>query len=509
MKHIFTLLVISGMSSAAQAAAPAQRTTPPNIVFILADDLGWSDTTLYGTTRLYQTPNIERLAERGMRFTQAYAANPLCSPTRASILSGLYPGRIGMTLPSGGAAQEIFKSTLPSEARPWSKVVEPVSVTRLKYEYTTLAEVLHEAGYRTAHFGKWHVGREPYDPLHRGFDVDIPHTPNIGTPRGGYLAPWRFITDPRYQGAPGEHIEDRLSAEAAKFIHENKDRPFFVNYWTYSVHSPWSAKPELVAKYRKRVDHSSPQHSPLFAAMVQSMDEGVGRILDAIDQAGVADKTIIVFFSDNGGYCWPGPAGLKDTGSEDGLPATSNAPLRGGKANLWEGGTREPMVVVWPGKTKPNSRTDALFCSVDFYPTLLEMAGIARKPGQRLDGVSQAPVLLGTGMPRDAVYCYFPHYALGNGNGLPGVWARRGDWKLIRYFCDGPGLKDRFELYNLKEDIGETRDLAADHPDRVRELSVLIDKHLEDIHALLPKPNPAYRPDAPLPPSPFSRPEGG
>lgn len=507
MKLLSSLFLIAGVWPVAQAsAAPPTR---PNIVFILADDLGWSDTTLYGTTKLYQTPNIERLAQRGMRFTQAYAANPLCSPTRASILSGLYPGRIGMTLPSGGAAEERFTSTLPSQDQPWRKIIEPISVTRLKYEYPILAETLHEAGYRTMHLGKWHVGREPYDPLHRGFDLDFPHNPNIGTPRGGYLAPWKFVTDPRYQGKPGEHIEDRLSLEAAKFIHENKDRPFFVNYWTYSVHSPWSAKPELVAKYRKLVDHSSPQHSPLFAAMVQSMDEGVGRILDAIDQAGVADKTIIVFFSDNGGYCWPGPVGVKDTGSEDGKPATSNAPLRGGKANLWEGGTREPLVVVWPGKVKPNSRSDALFCSVDFYPTLLEMAGVTAKAGQRFDGISQVSTLLGTGATRETAYCYFPHYALANGNQLPGVWVRQGDWKLIRYFCDDSNRKDRFELYNLKDDIGETRDVAPEHLDLVSKLSPLIDKHLEDIHALLPKPNPAYDPNAKPPPSPFSQPESG
>lgn len=482
---------VAGLAGTAWAGADR-----PNVVFIMADDLGWSDTTLHGTTRLYQTPHIERLAERGIRFMQAYAASPLCSPTRASIMTGQYPGRVGITAAVCHLPEERFEVTLGDRAQPFRKAVQPVSITRLKHEYFTLAEAFKEAGYRTAHFGKWHLGREPYDPLHQGFDVDIPHTPAVAGPGGGYLAPWRFISNPDFQGRPGEHVEDRLSAEAAKFIAANKDRPFFLNYWAYSVHSPWTAKPELIEKYRRKIDPDSPQRSPLYAAMVESLDDAVGRIVEAIDAAGIAERTIIVFFSDNGAWCWT----AKRKGSEvkDDTPLTSNAPLRGGKANLWEGGTRVPCVVVWPGRTKPGARTDALFSSVDFYPTLLEMAGLKPRPGQTLDGVSQVPALLGEAAPRDTVYCLFPQYTPATGN-IPGAWVRRGDWKLLRFFCDGEDQRDRFELYNLKDDLGETQNLAARHPDRVRELNALLDRHLKHIEATLPKANPDYRADAQAP----------
>lgn len=228
---------LAGVSGAlAGYAAPARK---PNVVFILADDLGWRDTALYGST-YYETPNIDRLATRGMMFRNAYAASPLCSPTRSSIATGLYPARIGITMPSCHLPQVILEQTLEKSGRPTRKALIPNSITRLKLEYVTTAENFKAAGYRTAHFGKWHLGAEPYDPLHQGFDIDLPHTPAPG-PSGGYLGgPWKFWPT---QGKPGEHIEDRMAEEAEKFIRENKSRPFYIDYWAFSVHEPWQAKP--------------------------------------------------------------------------------------------------------------------------------------------------------------------------------------------------------------------------------------------------------------------------
>ena len=317
----------------ASAGLPQPAPRKPNIVFILADDLGWRDTSLYGS-KFYETPNIDRLAERGMRFSQAYAAAPICSPTRGSIQTGLYPARLGIIQPSCHVPQVVLEQTVAAKATPDRKALQPNSLTRLKQEYFTLAEALKGAGYTTGHFGKWHLGPEPYDPLHQGFDVDVPHTSGPGAP-GGYMAPWKFPGKVDFQGAPGEHIEDRLSTEASKFIGANKDRPFYLNYWCFSVHGPWDGKPELIEKYRAKADPKNPQHNPLYAAMVKSMDDAVGRLVATLDEAGVAQNTIIVFFSDNGGINWePGNKGNNQRHPEYlDMPITSNLPLRGCKGN--------------------------------------------------------------------------------------------------------------------------------------------------------------------------------
>ncbi len=476
---------------AAPVAASAAQARKPNLVFILADDLGWRDTTLYGST-YYETPNIDKLAKRGMMFRNAYAASPLCSPTRSSIMTGLHPARIGITTPSAHLPQVILEQTLAKKARPGLKALTPNSITRLKLEYITLGESFKASGYRTAHFGKWHLGHEPYDPLHQGFDIDMPHTPAPG-PVGGYIGgPWKFWPE---HGKPGEYIEDRMAEEAEKFIVENKSRPFYLNYWAFSVHSPWQAKPALLEKYRKKADPKNPQHNPVYASMVESLDTAVGRVVKAIDDNGLASNTIIVFFSDNGGVFWTAKTekAMLDPGYED-VPITSNAPLRAGKASVYEGGTREPMIVIWPGHVKPGSTSDAIVQSIDFHPTLLEMAGLKPMPEQRFDGISIVPALTGKPLAREAIFCHFPHYTPAAGN-IPGTWVRKGDWKLLRVWCDGPNQTDRFELYNLKDDIGETRDLSEKYPDRVREMGVLIERFLADTHAVVPKPNPEYRAD--------------
>jgi len=461
----------------------------PNIVLILADDLGWRDLGCYGST-YYQTPHIDALARRGLRLTSAYAASPLCSPTRASIMTGLYPARIGITNPSCHLKDAIFQEQLTDHAPASIKVLQAVSATRLKHEYFTLAEALKEAGYATGHFGKWHLGLEPYDPLHQGFDVDFPHYSGPG-PAGSYVAPWKFPPELKVQGKPGEHIEDRVADEVVKFIRANKDRPFFANYWCFSVHSPWNAKPELVEKYRASADPKNPQRNPVYAAMIQSMDEGVGRVVDAIDELDLAQRTIFVFFSDNGGVDWHDRKMKEKAGMDD--PPTSNLPLRSGKASLYDGGTREPCLVVWPGVTKAGATSDALVQSTDLYPTCLEMCGLRPKPGLKLDGVSFVPVLNGTGRGRDTLFCHFPHL---NGNpgdsSKPGAYVRQGDWKLIRRFGANEDQTDRYELFNLRDDPGEQSDVAASMPEKVRQLQTLLAGFLADTQAVVPKPNPAY-----------------
>jgi arylsulfatase A-like enzyme len=474
-------LIGRGMSGLAQ---PSKRM--PNVVFILADDLGWRDTSLYGSTFL-ETPNVERLAKRGMMFTQAYAANPLCSPTRASIATGLWPARIGITSPACHLKEEKLEATVRERGSPSQKALICESATRLKLEYYTLAEALKDAGYRTGHFGKWHLGHEPYDPLHQGFDVDVPHWPGPG-PAGSYVAPWKFSPELNFTGEPGEHIEDRMANEAVRFIRESKDGPFYLNYWCFSVHAPHDAKQALVEEYAAKADPDNPQRHPVYGAMVHSLDDAVGRLLDTLDELDLADNTIIVFFSDNGGIHWPSRQCYPD------LPVTSNAPLRGGKATMYEGGTREPLVVVWPGVVKRDSKSDEIVQSIDFHPTILEMLGLEPKAGQEFDGISIVPALKGRPLDREAIFCYFPHQPAVPDATPPSVYVRKGDWKLIRFFFDGDNFAHRYELYNLKQDIGETTNLADRRPEKVRELDALIEQFLADSQPVLPKPNPAYNP---------------
>ena len=485
------LLALSGLLASASISGPLTAATQPkpNIVFILADDLGWSDTQLYGTTKFYETPNLERLAKRGMTFVNAYAASPICSPTRASILTGLYPARVGITTPCGHEPDVRLEAKLQATGAAFHPSLQTTSASRLKTDYYTLAKALHDAGYTTGHFGKWHLGAEPYSPLQHGFDVDVPHYPGPG-PAGSYVAPWHFAPALKFTGAPGEHIEDRMADEAIQFIKANTNKPFFLNYWAFSVHAPFDAKTNLIARYRAKADPKDPQRCPVYGAMVQSLDENVGRLLDTLDELKLADNTIIVFFSDNGGNMYS---------RVEGIPPTSNAPLRGGKATLYEGGTREPCIVVWPGKTKPNSRSDAFLSSVDWFPTLLDMTGVKPKQHVKFDGVNQTPALVGTAAPRDTVFCYFPHYTPATG-AVPAAWIRRGDWKLIRFFCDTTNQTDRFELYNLKDDIGETKNRAAEKPELVKDLNRLLDGFLKDTGAIIPTRNPNYDPAVKPPP---------
>ncbi len=463
-------------------AWPAERRDKPNIVLILADDLGAADTALGGST-FHRTPNLERLAERGMLFTNAYSASPLCSPTRASIMTGQNPARCGITSPGCHLAQEVFKASVRTKTKANSRQLITQSATRLSTDHYTLAEALKDAGYATAHFGKWHLGREPYSALEHGFDVDIPHWPGPG-PAGSFVAPWKFPSfKERY---PNEHIEDRMGDEVVAFMERQKDEPFFVNYWQFSVHAPFNAKADLIEAYRKQVDPKNPQQSPTYAAMVHSMDDNVGKVLDAIDRLGIAENTIVIFYSDNGGNMY---------NLVDGATATSNAPLRGGKATMYEGGVRVPALFVWPGVVPRGARSEALIQSEDLYATILEMVGLSPQPKQSLDSISAVPALRGKPGLRDAVYTFFPHSPAVPDFLPPSAAVRRGDWKLIRIFHDSPDQSHRHELYNLKDDIGERRNLAAQHAERVRQMDTLIGAFLKRTNAVLPRPNPRYNPD--------------
>ena len=477
----------------------AAESRPPNIVFILADDLGARDLACFGST-FYETPNLDRLAKRGTRFTQAYAASPLCSPTRSSILVGQYPARTGITAPVCHLNEVVLDKQLV-KGGPGARLLVANSVTRLKPDYFTLAEAFKEAGYATAHFGKWHLGHnlpknphDHYEPMDQGFDSDFPHTPNAPGPGGGYLAPWKFIKDPTITDDVGVNIEDRMSKEAAKYIAAHKNKPFFLNYWAFSVHSPWNARADYIAYFQQKADPKNPQHNALYAAMVKSLDDGVGRLLQAIDDAGIAENTIIVFYSDNGGYAYP-PKKTEPAGYAD-IPATSNLPFRSGKASLYEGGTREPFIFCWPGKAKADATSDILFQTVDFYPTLLSLAGLKPHAGLKLDGLDQSEALLGGPSPRDRVFCHFPHGEAKADSVMDGFYAgtyvRKGDWKLLRFYARRADGTDDLELYNLKDDVGERHNLAKAQPALVQELNGLISEFLQDTAAVIPKLNPSF-----------------
>ncbi|NOY79738.1 MAG: sulfatase [Kiritimatiellaeota bacterium] len=488
-------------------AVPQRRR--PNIIFFLVDDMGWMDSTVYGS-EYYETPNMERLAKRSMRFTDAYAASPLCSPTRASIMTGQYPARTGITTAVGHlpALEAAGLSRYATKARPDAKYIYARSRRFLKPEQYTIAEALHDAGYKTAHIGKWHLGLDPkYWPEEQGFDLSFHGAPDPGPP--SYHSPYRFKAGTVTDGPVGEYITDRVTAEATAFIEANRHKPFLLHLWHYAVHGPWGHKEEITKTFVGKKDPRGRQDNPIMASMLKSVDESLGRVLDKLDELGIADNTIIIFFSDNGGNVHsrtetdlrakrikPGHPQYENIQSYRKYagfrPPTNNAPLRKGKGWIYEGGTRVPLMVCWPGVVKPHTECSEIVSSIDMYPTMLEMAGVKRKPGQIVDGESIVPLLRQTGrLKREAIFCDFPH----RGPSRPaGCYVRRGDWKLIRWFETSDLFPEQFELYNLKDDIGETRNRAAEKPNLVRELNTLIERHHQQTGAALPKKNPAYNP---------------
>lgn len=457
----------------------------PNIIFILIDDLGWRDLGCYGSS-FYETPNLDRLAQRGMLFTDAYASCPVCSPTRASFQSGQYPARVGVTNYIGGQAR--------------GAVLEPEYVRHLPLEEHTIGEAMRDAGYRTWHVGKWHLGPEDrYWPHNRGYDVNVAGCDRGGPPRNGYFSPWNL---PMLEDGPeGEFLTDRLTDEAIRLVEPADDRPFFLNLCYYAVHTPIQGKAEHVRRFTEKaaslkLDQIDPfvvgehfpcehkreqrltrrqlQSDPAYAALVWAVDENIGRLLQAVEDAGQADSTAVFFTSDNGGLS-----------TSEGAP-TCNYPLHEGKGWMYEGGTREPLIVSWPGVTTPGSRCSTPVTTPDFYPTMLQMAGADLIPEQHADGVSLAPLLEGEGkLDREAIYWHYPHY--GNQGGTPGSSVRSGDWKLIEFFEDG-----RLELYNVRQDISETRNLAEEQPNIAAGLHEMLLTWRAEIGAKLPTPNPEW-----------------
>ena len=474
------------LSLAIPKTASAAAVRKPNFVFILVDDMGWMDVGCYGS-RYYETPNIDKLARQGMLFTDAYAANPLCSPTRASILTGKYPARMKITAPAGHLPKlPANRPLLGKQAQPWQKTVTPISRRYLPLEERTIAEALRETGYETGFIGKWHLGKDPiYWPENQGFDINVGGAGNPGPP--SYHSPYRLNN--LKDGPAGEYITDRLTDEALGFIESNRKKTFSLFLWHFGVHGPWGHKEEITKLYLNKKDPRGEQNNPIMASMLKSIDESVGRVMDKLDEMKLFDDTIVIFFSDNGG----------NTHSRIGpneLPPTNNAPLRGGKATIYEGGTREPLIVRWPGVVEPGSRCSQVVSSIDFYPTMLEITHDKPRPGQILDGESILPLLRQSGkLNRQAIFCHFPHNTPATGN-IASTYVRSGNWKLIRFYHDGEAGNHRYELYNLAEDISEANNLAAKYPEKVRLLDALIEQHLKQTAALAPIRNPKYDPNA-------------
>jgi len=446
----------------------------PNIILILIDDLGWRDVRCFGSN-LYETPNINRLAAEGMRFTDAYAACPVCSPTRASIMTGRYPARLPLTDYIAGRRTRKGSPILPANY-----------LFYMPTEEVTIAEVLKSAGYATCHVGKWHMGgAKQYLPENQGFDVNIAGT-GSGMPRSFFWPRWKG--NPPIEGNfDGEYLPDRLSQEACKFIEAHKDEPFFLYLSHYAVHIPIEGKEDKIARYKAKIEATRPakgqQKNPYYAAMVESIDDSVGRIMQTLLRLKIDDRTIVFFFSDNGGLATPeGPR----------TPATTNAPLRAGKGFLYEGGIREPWIVRWPGVVKPGKVCKEPVVSVDFFPTICEMAGLdpaSVKTNGPIDGLSIVPLLNNplASLHREAIYWHYPHYS--NQGGRPGAAIRAADFKLIERYEFGD-----LELYNLKKDIGETTNLADKLPGKAHQLHRMLRRWRTGVNANMPRPNPNYLP---------------
>lgn len=416
----------------------------PNIVLILADDLGWTDLHCFGSG-YYQTPHIDKLREEGMKFTQAYACQN-CAPTRAELMSGQYPPRTGVytvdSLERGRAKDR--KLDVPRN----NDTLDPAVVT--------IAETLHAAGYVTASMGKWHLG-EPgkAGPCEQGFDINMAGN-HTGSPRGGYFSPYKNPQLP--DGPKGEYLTDRLADEAVKFIDDHADKPFFLYLPHYAVHTPIQAREDLIKKY-KAIKPVGKQNNPEYAAMIDSVDQSVGRIVDALDAHHLTEHTIVIFLSDNGGVGGYDTIGLGDFHS-----ITDNAPLKGGKGSLYEGGIRVPMIVRWPGVVKPGSQCATAVDVIDFYPTLAAVAGAALPKDQPLDGVDISPLFHGRTIADRTLFWHFPGYLEGGKSGwrtAPVGVIHEGDYKLLEYFEDG-----HVELYNLSDDLGEKTDLSKRDPKR-------------------------------------------
>ena len=477
LSSIFIIAILIFILNACQSID--SEIQKPNILFILADDYGYHDLSVTGS-KFYETPNIDQIANEGMIFTDGYAACQVCSPSRASIMSGKFPARHGITDWIGARTGESWRS-----AGRYNQLLPPEYVHALPQEYTTLPEALKEVGYTTFFAGKWHIGEKGSWPEDHGFDINKGGW-DVGSPRGGYFAPWE---NPSLEsGSNGENLSMRLAQETVNFIRENKDTSFFAYLSFYAVHGPIQTTNEKWAKYRQKAEdlgiaetgfemgHFLPirqvQDNPVYAGLVEAMDDAVGHVLSSLEEMGLDKNTIVIFTSDNGGVA-----------AGDAF-ATSNLPLRAGKGYQFEGGIREPYFIKVPG-IKGGKKCKTPVTGTDFYPTLLELAGADLKPEEHIDGVSLVPLLKGKKIAERPLIWHYPHY--GNQGGEPSSIIRLGDWKLIHYYEDG-----HEELYNLKTDISETKNIAESNSDVVTKLSTKLFVMLDEMGARFPTKDPLY-----------------
>lgn len=481
---LIALLLGAQIAAGAWAAGAADK---PNVILFLVDDLGWTDTASFGSD-FYETPNIDRLAAEGLRLTAAYAASTVCSPTRAALMTGMYPARTHLTDWIDGMWEH-----LPAQRRQALPLMPPDWTKRLEHRYVTLAEALKADGYRTALVGKWHLSPvsvdaavvEPYYPERQGFDVNIAGN-QWGEP-GSYFAPFRLKgysgLEARVERFPAEaevtspYLTDMLTDQAVALIQRWRDQPFFLFLSHYAVHAPFEGRQDLLDKYRGKDAAGRGHRDPVYAAMVEAMDQSLGRVREALVHAGIAERTIIVFTSDNGGLTYlPGP--------------TDNAPLRGGKGSPYEGGVRVPALVLWPGVTPSGAASEQPVISPDWYPTILAMTGSGgdAEHNRALDGVSLVPMLRNPqhDLGRDAIYWHYPHYHAGGSTPYSAI--RRGPWRLIEFYEN-----QRLELYDLDRDPGEANDLTAQRPDQAAELRGRLAAWREQVGAQAPRVNPDYR----------------
>ncbi len=448
----------------------SDKKIPPNVVFFLVDDLGWKDITCYGSD-FYQTPNIDKLAEEGVLFTDAYSACTVCSPSRASIMTGKYPARINCT------------DWIEGWKFPYAKLNVPEWTMFMDTSEYTMAEMFRYGGYETAHVGKWHLGeKEMYWPENHGFDINIAGwrkgAPNKNKKEGfnGYFSPYG---NPRLKDGPdGEYLTERLAHDACQFIEQNKDKPFFLNFWFYNVHTPLQAKKEKVDKYKQLIDTTKLQQNPIYAAMVEHMDEAVGLVITKLKSEGLLHNTIIVFTSDNGGLIGKN------------YPKTNNYPLQSGKGDIYEGGIRVPAIITIPNAKRRGYVCDEPIISPDFYPTLVELTGlpIPYSAASSMDGRSLVPLLKGdSAFNRDAIFWHYQHYHIEGATPYSAV--RKGEFKLIHLHED-----NAYELYNIKNDIGETTNLVSVEKSKARELKLLLQSWKEQVEAQMGSDNPDYNP---------------
>ncbi|MEA1899006.1 MAG: sulfatase [Bacteroidota bacterium] len=447
-----------------------------NVIFILVDDLGWKDLGCQGSL-FYRTPNIDQLAGSGMRFTDAYASCPVCSPTRASIMTGKYPARLNIT------------DWIPGLDPKNRKLLGTQDLHQLPLSEITIAETFQSNGYKTFFAGKWHLGDNGYFPEDQGFDINKGGH-HKGSPPGGYYTPYK---NPKLEDGPeGEYLPDRLTDESIRFLEENREDPFFLFLSFYTVHTPIQPCERLIEENNKRaalLQYSDPssikerngitklwQDNADYASMIQALDENIGRLLGKLDELNLADNTIVVFTSDNGGL-----STLRSAGSP-----TSNAPLRAGKGWCYEGGIRVPLIIRASGVTSPGSTCNSPVSSIDFYPTILELAGLTPLVNQDIDGLSLASLLKGgKTLKREAIYWHFPHYH--GSTWAPGAAVRAGNWKLIEFYEE-----EKFELFNLKTDIGEKNDLSKIYPQEAKELLNMLHLWQWELGAKMPEPNPDF-----------------